>query len=108
MIKKFKLLIFLFISLIFISFITYFFLNYYHNKKIIKQVSTTFEKISIESNFQKINYISNLSIPVDESDAVGFIKIEKINFEGLVYEGTSQDVLKKGVGHFECSPITKR
>lgn len=108
MIKKFKLLLFLFISLTFILFITYFFLNYYHNKKAIKKVSTAFEEICIENNFQKINHFSNLSIPIDGLNVVGFIKIEKINFEGLVYEGTSQDVLKKGVGHFECSPVTKR
>lgn len=108
MIKKFKLLIFLSILLIFILFITYFFLNYYHNKQSIKKIATTFTENCIQNNFENINTVSNLSIPIDNLDVVGFIKIEKINFEGLVYEGTSQNVLKKGVGHFECSPITKR
>lgn len=33
----------------------------------------------------------------------GVIKIEKLGFEGLIYEGTTLDTLAKGVGHFENS-----
>lgn len=106
--KKNKLLLFLFTLLTFILFIIYFFLNHSQNKQITKKVSTIFEEISIENNLQNINHISSLYLPIDGVNVVGFIKIEKINFEGLVYEGTSQDVLKKGVGHFECSPLTYR
>ena len=31
-------------------------------------------------------------------------KIDKINFEGLIYEGTSMQTLAKGVGHFTNTP----
>lgn len=106
--KKFKLLIFLLILLIIILFLFYFFLNQNHNQKIIKKVSNNFKEISIGNNLQNINNINDFSIPLDGVNVVGFIKIEKLNFEGLVYEGTSQDILAKGVGHFECSPLTKR
>jgi len=106
--KYLKFLIFLSILLTLILFIFYFFLNYYHDKKIIKKVSSTFDEICVQNNIRNNNTISSLSIPADELNAIGFIKIEKINFEGLVYEGTNSDILKKGVGHFECSPITKR
>lgn len=34
----------------------------------------------------------------------GVIKIDKIDFEGLIYEGTSLDTLANGVGHFKNSP----
>lgn len=40
---------------------------------------------------------------IDGESVVGVIKIEQIDFEGLVYEGTSLDTLAKGVGHFENS-----
>ena len=35
---------------------------------------------------------------------IGTIRIHKINFLGKIYEGTSLDVLAKGVGHFENTP----
>lgn len=37
-------------------------------------------------------------------DVLGIIKIDKIGYEGLVYEGTELDTLSKGVGHFKSSP----
>lgn len=40
-----------------------------------------------------------------ENGVIGIIKIEKIGFEGLVYEGTELSTLDKSVGHFENSPI---
>ena len=39
-----------------------------------------------------------------EDKIIGTIIIKKINFEGTVYEGTSGDILNKGVGHFKNSP----
>lgn len=41
---------------------------------------------------------------VNGDSAIGTIKIPKINFEGKIYEGTSLEVLAKGVGHFDNSP----
>ena len=106
MIKKvFKFSLFLFILLFSIFLI--FFINYYQNKKIIKIVSNNFQEVCIQNNIENISTISDLSIKVDTLTVVGLVKIEKINFEGLVYEGTSSNILEKGVGHFECSPLTK-
>ena len=39
-----------------------------------------------------------------EDKIIGIIKIDKIKFEGTVYEGTSLDILEKGVGHFKNTP----
>lgn len=106
--KKIKLLLLISLVLISTSFIIYFFLNYYHNKQIIKNVSNSFTKDTFQSKSENITKTSDLSINIDGSTIIGVIKIEKINFEGVVYEGTSSDILKKGVGHFESSSITKR
>ena len=38
------------------------------------------------------------------TNILGIIKIDKINFEGFIYEGTSLKTLAKGVGHFENTP----
>lgn len=43
-------------------------------------------------------------LQIDGEKVLGVIKINKIGFEGLVYEGTSMDTLDKGIGHFESSP----
>ncbi len=58
------------------------------------------EKIDDE---QKID-VEDLFLDVDGKNAIGVIKIAKIDFEGLIYDGTSLDNLAKGVGHFDNSP----
>lgn len=103
MIKKLLIILFILLFSIFLIF----FLNYYNHTKMIKKVSNIFQEVCVQNNIQDIKSISDLSIQVNELTVVGIIKIEKINFEGLVYEGTSSNILEKGVGHFECSPLTK-
>ena len=56
------------------------------------------------NNEQQDNYINNLILQIDGENVLGVIKIDKINFEGLIYEGTSLKTLAKGVGHFENTP----
>lgn len=56
------------------------------------------------NNEQQDNYIDNLILQIDGENVLGVIKIDKINFEGLIYEGTSLKTLVKGVGHFENTP----
>lgn len=46
----------------------------------------------------------DLVLKIDGENIVGTILIEKINFEGLIYEGTADDTLDKGVCHMENSP----
>lgn len=107
-IKKILFILFFIIILFFIFFITCFLSRQYHNKQVIKEVTTIFTEDDFQDKIQNINDISSLAINIDGCNIVGVIKIDKINFEGLVYEGTSLDVLKKGVGHFESSPLTYR
>lgn len=107
-IKRILLILFLIIILFSTSFITYFLLNNYHNKQVIKEVTNIFIEDDFQNKLENVNEISSLSINIDGYDIVGVIKINKINFEGLVYEGTTLDVLEKGVGHFESSPLTNR
>ena len=54
----------------------------------------------VNTNIEKNN---DLMLKINNEHVVGIIKIDKINFEGLVYEGTSTSTLNKGVGHFENS-----
>jgi len=46
----------------------------------------------------------DLILKIDGENVLGVLNIDKINFKGLVYEGTSIATLDKGVGHFENSP----
>ena len=64
------------------------------------------ERLEDEENNtnEKNNIKEDLLIQINGEDVIGVIKIEKINFEGLVYEGTSLATIDKGVGHFEISP----
>lgn len=106
--KIVKLLLFIlfFIIVLFSSFfITYFVINYYH-KQMVQNVTNTFIEDNFQDELKATNEISSLAINIDGYDIVGVIKIDKINYEGLVYEGTSLDILKKGVGHFKSSPLT--
>lgn len=46
---------------------------------------------------------------INIEEVIGYIEIEKINLSLLIYEGSSDKVLSKGVGHLENSglPINK-
>ena len=84
---------------------TFFIVKYFINRNKINYVyeeySDTQDKLD-DDNTE--NSIDNLMLQIDDESVVGIIKIDKINFEGLIYEGTSLDTLSKGVGHFESSP----
>ena len=43
-------------------------------------------------------------LKIDGENVVGVIDIDRINYKGLVYEGTSLSTLAKGVGHFSNTP----
>ena len=55
----------------------------------------------LESDENKVS--EDLLLQIDGETVIGVIKIDKIGFEGLIYEGTSLDTLAKGVGHFEST-----
>ena len=72
----------------------------YINKKLITDTYQTFSEIEEK----KIQENEVASIESNENNILGIIKIEDIDFEGIIYEGTTQDILKIGVGHFEDTP----
>jgi LPXTG-site transpeptidase (sortase) family protein len=64
---------------------------------------TSYDKI--QENLENNSSLDDLYIKIDGNNILGVIEIDKINYQGLIYEGTSMDVLGKGIGHFTSSPI---
>ena len=64
----------------------------------------TQNRLDTENNNIESDSTDNLMLHIDGENVLGVIKIDKINFEGLIYEGTSMQTLSKGVGHFENTP----
>lgn len=110
--SKFKITIikFLIITIIIILLLSVFFIiKYFINKTKINNVLNTYSNDIVQNRIDNENTIEtdnsdNLILQIDGEKVIGVIKINQINFEGLVYEGTSLSTLKKGVGHFENSP----
>ena len=71
-------------------------INYVYNEYSYYYPQDRLDNTNIEKN-------NDLMLKINNEHVVGIIKIDKINFEGLVYEGTSTSTLNKGVGHFENS-----
>ena len=71
-------------------------INYVYNEYSYDYPQDRLDNTNIEKN-------NDLMLKINNEHVVGLIKIDKINFEGLVYEGTSTLTLNKGVGHFENS-----
>lgn len=85
-------------------------LNSTKEKEVIDTVADTYSEENIQKNIEetledeeKID-IEKLFLENEGKDVIGVIKIEKIDFEGLVYENTTLETLAKGVGHFKNSP----
>ena len=115
--KMIVIIIFAVILTIIMNIVILFILNYSANENKIKkdnEINTEFEEKEAEdntsekihedkeNNIEKSNEITTETLNNDKS--IGTIKISKINFEGQIYEGTSLDILEKGVGHFDNSP----
>ena len=74
--------------------------------KMKKNIDFVYEQTSnVQENIEKTTDINDLYLKIDGNNVIGVIEIEKINYEGLVYESTSMDVLDKGIGHFESSSL---
>lgn len=82
---------------------TFFIMKYFMNKNKINNVCEIYSDENIQDRLDNNNTTDDLTIQIDGETVLGVIKIDKINFQGLVYEGTSLDTLNKGVGHFENS-----
>ena len=64
----------------------------------------TQNRLDTKNNNNEADSTDNLMLQIDGENVLGVIKINKINFEGLIYDGTSLKTLAKGVGHFENTP----
>lgn len=89
---------------------TFFIVKYFMNKNKINYVyeeysnDNTQNRLDTENNNTELDSTDNLMLHIDGENVLGVIKIDKINFEGLIYEGTSMQTLAKSVGHFENTP----
>lgn len=75
-------------------------------KETVENVIEVYANEPIQERIENTNVTNTdeLLLQIDGESVVAAIRIDKINFEGLIYEGTSLDILEKGVGHFENSP----
>ncbi len=80
---------------------TFFIVKYFIDKAKINNVSDVYSSDNVQDRLD--NEKDNLLLQIDGETVLGVIKIEKIGFEGLIYEGTTLNTLDKGVGHFENS-----
>ena len=84
---------------------TFLLTNHILNKQIIEKVVDTYSEDKLQERLEEAstNKESNLALEIDGESVIGVIRIDSINFEGLIYEGTSDSILEKGVGHIESS-----
>lgn len=77
-----------------------------NEKEKVETVVATYteEKVQEKLEEKETAEIEELTVQDDGKNTIGVVQIPKIDFEGLIYEGTSLDVLAKGVGHFDNSP----
>ncbi len=76
-----------------------------YKKQMIKKIYNTYTS-NIDILLKNGNSdTEDLKLKINGNTVVGVLKIDKIKFEGLVYEGTKDTILKKGVGHFESTPV---
>lgn len=68
-----------------------------------KLIDTVYD--TLDNNINNINSIDDLYLKIDGNNVIGVIEIESINYKGLIYESTNMDILDKGIGHFESSPL---
>lgn len=85
---------------------TYFIVKNHKNQENIETVLETYTDDTVQDRLDnsEATNTNDLMLKIDGETVLGVLKIGKIDFEGLVYEGTSLDTLAKGVGHFEHSP----
>lgn len=81
---------------------SFFIIRHLKNKQKVDNVIEIYSSNNVQNRLDNTT-VSNIMLSDDNGKIVGTIKIDKISFEGIIYEGTSLDTLSKGVGHFEES-----
>ena len=85
---------------------TFFIVKYFINKNQIKDTTDFYTEDKIQerlANDDGMTTTEDLTLHINGETVVGVVKIPRINYEGLVYEGTTLETLDKGIGHFENS-----
>lgn len=82
---------------------TFFIVKYFANKKQIDNVCEVYSDNNVQDRIDTCTNNDDLKLKIDGETVIGVIKIDKIGFEGLIYEGTTLKTLDKGVGHFDNS-----
>lgn len=88
---------------------TFFIVKHFTNEAQIDNVQEIYSNENVQDRLdsEETTTQDGLLLQINGESVLGVIKIEKISFEGLIYEGTTLDTLDKGVGHFESSPYLK-
>ena len=85
---------------------TFFIIKYFINKKEIDTTTEYYTEDKIQERLTNDDgnvTKEDLTLKINGETVFGVINIPKINYEGLVYEGTNLETLDKGIGHFENS-----
>ena len=107
--KKLKksITIFTIIILVIIAVVsTFFIVKYFINKKEIDTTTEYYTEDKIQDRLTNDDgnvTKEDLTLKINGETVLGVINIPKINYGGLVYEGTNLETLDKGIGHFENS-----
>lgn len=80
----------------------FFLFKHFSNKALIEKVKETYMDENVQEKLDDASTTKNdLVLQIDGETILGVIKIDKINFEGLISEGISLSTLKNYVGHFD-------
>ena len=112
--KKKLLIIVIPLAIIIIAILSIYLIIHFQKNKDIKDIYTAYVdediqnrlveiSISEETDNNNTNDFEYILEQKNDESVVGVIKIDKINYEGLIYEGTDLDTLSKGVGHIEST-----
>lgn len=95
------------VLVIIIAIISSFFIIKNHKRKQeLNNIMEIYSEENVQDRIENTDFkdVDELMQQIDGEYVIGIVKIDKIAFTGLVYKGTSLDVLAKGVGHFQSSP----
>lgn len=98
--KSKKKIIAILITVVIISVIAFFTISYLVEKSKIAKVSEIYSHDNVEERIDTADSLDDLLLQMDGEKVIGVVKIDKIGFEGIIYEGTEISTLDKGVGHF--------
>ena len=112
--KKKLLIIVIPLAIIIIAILSIYLIIHFQKNKDIKDIYTAYVDENIQNRLVEIsttektndnntNDFEYILEQKNDEGVVGVIKIDKIDYEGLIYEGTDLDTLSRGVGHIEST-----